>query len=185
MKPNFLPFKVSKKKRIDSFELSESELQSLIIRRLAMSKLRCHWRQQVGGVPARIDQFGKPIFRRNPMKGFPDLAGLVQVGDLAVMWAMEIKTKKGVLSKEQKDWLRDLAEVGAIVKVVRSFDEADSFIRSLEEIQVKYKNEQLNIFTRETSHGMDPHSHSSDRRNSIDHQNNQDDHRPDQPTKRR
>lgn len=68
------------------------------------------------------------IFKKNPMKGFPDLAGLLPSG---AFFALEIKSATGKLSPEQKWWIEKLSASGAQVRVVRSVAEAKTFIEGL------------------------------------------------------
>ena len=65
--------------------------------------------------------------RRNT-PGFPDLI-LVRGGEC---WAVELKTKKGRVSAEQRAWIGALGQVEGINAVfVRGFDETEAFCRRL------------------------------------------------------
>lgn len=76
----------------------------------------------MGGVPQMMGK--QIIFKKNPMKGFPDLAGVCKDG---VLWALELKSSKGRLSPEQTDWLQKLSKSGAIVGVAKTPQEAVDF----------------------------------------------------------
>ena len=74
-----------------------------------------HWRNYNG-----------PVFiangrrRTNPNKGIPDLMAVTPSGRLV---AVEVKTKTGRLSDEQKVWIDALAGSGAIAFVATSIDD--------------------------------------------------------------
>ncbi len=78
-----------------------------IIQREIMDWLKAkgilHWRQHLGAVRVK----GARI--RNPMKGFPDIAGIVphMHGQLFVI---EVKQDGGRFSMEQVDWMTRLKE---------------------------------------------------------------------------
>lgn len=80
----------------------------------------------VAGVPHTIN--GRMIYRHSPIRGFPDLAGVRSDG---VFWACELKSDKGKLSEDQKDWIAKLSNAGAITRVVRTPEEMEAFIIEL------------------------------------------------------
>lgn len=106
-------------------KISESELQALILTYLRPLGL-VHWRQNLGGVMQMSG--GKVIYKKNPMKGFPDICGLTPHG---TFWFIEIKSTKGKLTAEQSAWHDTLAISGAFGRVVRTFEEAQEFLTSL------------------------------------------------------
>ncbi len=81
-----------------------------IIQREIMDWLKAngilHWRQHLGAVRVK----GARV--RNPMKGFPDIAGIApqRTGQLFVI---EVKQEDGRFSMEQVDWMTKLKAAGA------------------------------------------------------------------------
>lgn len=84
----------------------------------------CWWRMPLGPV---MQNGGK--FAKNPLKGFPDLCGILK-SKKGVFFACELKQKKGITSLSQGNWLEKLAAAGVYAFVARSVDE---FISKLEE----------------------------------------------------
>lgn len=75
-----------------------------------------HWRVPLGGI-----KMGSGRHRKNPMKGFPDIAGLTPGGRLFVI---EVKREKGgILSDAQQVWLDNLRDAGAKVIVATSLED--------------------------------------------------------------
>ena len=70
---------------------------------------------------------GRMIRKCSPIKGFPDIAGVLPSGKF---FAIELKTDKGRLSAEQVDWITKLNLSGAIAVVLRSKDEIMEFVAS-------------------------------------------------------
>lgn len=75
------------------------------------------WRCNLGGV-RRSGKGWTP----NPMKGFPDLAGLTEAGQ-GRLFAIEVKRPGEVPEPHQADWHRKLAARGALVIVASSVSE--------------------------------------------------------------
>ncbi len=76
-------------------------------------------------------------FKKNPMKGFPDLWGLFPSGR---MYAIEVKTKTGRMSKEQAIWKYDLTRLGAVYIEARSIDDVASAMAEV--VPWKFSNKQ-------------------------------------------
>lgn len=102
--------------------MKESELQTQVLRLLRIKGI-FHWRMALGGIPHKIA--GKIIYKKNALKGFPDLCGVFPGG---IMWAIELKSAKGILSIEQKYWIANLKSNGVRVAVCRSLEEVINFI---------------------------------------------------------
>lgn len=102
--------------------MKESELLSYALKVLKFHDV-CHWR--VANGPSIYNVGGKTVFRPSPIAGFPDLAGLTERGRF---WAVELKTPKGKLMEHQKLWIARLEKSGAIVRVIRGFDEFLDFV---------------------------------------------------------
>ncbi len=101
----------------------ESEIQTQILDYLkARGILR--WRCNLGGVRFKG---GKG---RNPMTGFPDIAGICPHGH-GRFFTIEVKAKKGVMSPEQLVWRTKLEAKGVVYILARSVDDVAVVFRSL------------------------------------------------------
>ena len=97
--------------------MKESEIQKAILEWLKAKDFLVE-RFPLGGVLMNVG--GKKFMRKNPMKGFPDLFGYFNDGR---GFAIEVKTPKGRLSKEQAEWHRILKSRKVSVLVARSLDD--------------------------------------------------------------
>jgi hypothetical protein len=104
--------------------MKESELLSFALTCLKQSGM-VYWRVPNGPVMHSIN--GRMIRKCSPIKGFPDIAGVLPSGKF---FAIELKTDKGRLSIEQVDWITKLNLSGAIAVVLRSKDEIMEFVTS-------------------------------------------------------
>ena len=104
--------------------MKESELLSFALTCLKQSGL-VYWRVPNGPVVHSIN--GSQIRKKSPIKGFPDIAGVLPSGKF---FAIELKTDKGRLSPEQIDWITRLNHSGAIAVVLRSKDDIREFVAS-------------------------------------------------------
>ena len=80
-----------------------------------------HWRNNTGAVqiaPGRFMRFGK--------KGSSDILGILPGGRLL---CVECKAQDGRLSPEQKKFLADVRELGALALVVQGWRELDEALR--------------------------------------------------------
>lgn len=59
------------------------------------------------------------IFRKNSMKGFPDIAGVVN----GRMFAIEVKTPTGRMSEAQRDWQQKLESNGVVYLIAKSVED--------------------------------------------------------------
>lgn len=105
--------------------IKEADLLRYTSNRLEDSGL-LWWRMPIGGVAQMVGS--KVIFKKSPIKGFPDVCGLSSSG---VFFAIELKSPTGKLSPEQKEWQEKLNDNEAIAVVLRSFQEIDDFIAQL------------------------------------------------------
>ena len=105
--------------------VKESEIQSQILRYLDKKKI-LYWRQALGGVAHSVN--GRIIYKKNPMKGFPDIAGL----HMGLFFTVEVKSEKGRMSVEQKEWLLDLSSQGAMCLTAKRVEDVIEFIETLE-----------------------------------------------------
>ena len=104
--------------------LLESELQRQVIDWLNIHRVLVV-RVPVGPVLHRKG-FGanvKQHWKKNPLKGFPDLHGVLRRRHKGRAFYLELKSKTGSLEQEQRMWLTDLAAAGAAVAVVRSLED--------------------------------------------------------------
>ncbi len=107
----------------------EADLQRAIIAWLRRSGIE-YWRMPLGPVL----HGGGRKWGENPLKGFPDVAGLLQREQPGRFWAIEIKSDTGRVSQEQAAWILRLKYGGAAVTVVKSLAEVEHFFRGLGEI---------------------------------------------------
>jgi len=80
-----------------------------------------HWRNNTGAVQVRPGQF-----MRFGKVGSSDILGILPGGKLL---CIECKAKSGRLSPEQKQFLDDARELGALALVVRGWQELDEALR--------------------------------------------------------
>lgn len=102
--------------------MKESDLLTFAIKTLKKSGL-VFWRVPNGPVMHSIA--GKMVRKCSPIKGFPDIAGIMPDGKF---WAMELKTETGRLSPEQIGWIAAINDTGGTAVVLRSKDEIADFI---------------------------------------------------------
>lgn len=107
------------------FEPSEKEIENTILHWLAMNKYFA-WKNQSTGI---FDPVRKCYRRsRNPfhIRGVADILGLMPDGRLL---AIEVKSKRGVVSLEQKEFVKRVAEAGGIALIARSLDDVINALR--------------------------------------------------------
>jgi hypothetical protein len=110
---------------------SEHEIQQRIRLACGRGAVRL-WRNNTG---ALVDQQGR-LVRFGLCKGSSDLIGLrvleitpELVGQrLAQFVALEVKTAQGVLSQEQRAFLRLVKDLGGVTAVCRSVEEAEQLL---------------------------------------------------------
>lgn len=105
----------------------ESEIQTQCIDFLKRHNIT-HWRVALGGV-----RHGG-VRKANPMKGMPDICGVLRQSTPGRFFGIELKTKTGKLSKDQSHWLKILKESGAAVEVIRDVHDLEVFMRGCGEI---------------------------------------------------
>ena len=106
--------------------MTEAQLLSFTLNLLRISGC-CFWRVPNGGVMHSIG--GKIIRKASPIKGMPDIAGVMPNGRF---YAIELKTVSGKLSPEQKNWIERLNHTGAMAVVLRSTKEVEAFVTAIQ-----------------------------------------------------
>lgn len=91
------------------------------------------WRMPIGPV-MRGGGKTKIQYSKSPIKGFPDIAGVLRRRDRGRLFVLELKTSKGELTPEQVKWLIDLQAAGAAGAVVRSIDDLYRAMREWGEV---------------------------------------------------
>lgn len=109
----------------------EAEIQREILHYLKWKKYT-HWRNYVGPI---VHGYGaKRSYSKNHMAGLPDILGIFK-NKPGQLFGIEIKSKTGKLSTDQKLWLKRLEDSGVYVMVVRSLD---TVIKLLEEREASH-----------------------------------------------
>lgn len=103
--------------------MKESEIQKAIMDYLDYRGI-LHWRVNLGGVPHTVG--GKIIYRKNPMKGMPDICGLY----CGLFFGIEVKAKTKQ-SDEQFEWQKKFELNGAVYILARSVDDVKEALDSL------------------------------------------------------
>lgn len=101
----------------------ESDTQKAIIDYLD-SRGILNWRVNLGGVPHTVG--GKIIYRKNPMKGMPDICGLY----CGLFFGIEVKAKTKQ-STEQFAWQQKFEQNGAIYILAKSVEDVAEALKSL------------------------------------------------------
>jgi hypothetical protein len=114
---------------------SEADLQ-----RAVFAWMKSHgifaWRMPVGPVVQRQVVRGamQTHWKKSPLKGFPDIAGVLRRGRPGVLFVLELKSKRGECTPEQVSWMVDLQAAGAAGAVVRSLDDLYRVMREWGEV---------------------------------------------------
>ena len=103
----------------------EQEIQRQIMLWLGGERI-LHWKCSLGGARIAGGRRGK-----NPMKGFPDVAGVMPCGT-GRLFVVEVKTKTGRLSPEQLKWRELLEAKGVFYVLARSLDDVIAALRAYE-----------------------------------------------------
>jgi len=113
----------------------ETELSSQVRRLFQLYKITA-WRMPVGPVIHRYGSKGavKEVWKKNPLKGFPDWAGVLKRRHRGVMFVIELKSEGGDTTPEQDEWLSVLQSSGVACAVCRSLAEVVQALREWGEI---------------------------------------------------
>lgn len=111
---------------------SEADLQVAVFDWLKARRIFA-WRMPISPV-MRGGGKRKVSFSKSPIKGFPDIAGVLQRQRRGVLFTIELKTEKGEITPEQVAWMVDLQAAGAACAVVRSIADLERAMREWGEI---------------------------------------------------
>ena len=101
---------------------TEAQIQKAILQFGAYKKILMH-RINVIGTP--LHKAGKTIYRPSKNKGMADIHATVLVGDIPVSVWLEVKTKKGRISENQKAFNEVIKSYGGFYYVVRSIEDVE------------------------------------------------------------
>lgn len=86
------------------------------------------WRCSLGGM-----RVAGGVRARNPMRGFPDLAGIVP-GGLGRLFVVEVKAEKGRLKPEQQMWRERLEASGVHYILARRVEDVSIELAAFAEV---------------------------------------------------
>ena len=101
---------------------TEAQIQKAILQWGGYKKILMH-RINVIGTP--LHKAGKTIYRPSSNKGMADIHATVLVGDIPVSVWLEVKTKKGRISANQKAFQESVEAAGGFYYVVRSIEDVE------------------------------------------------------------
>jgi hypothetical protein len=110
---------------------TEAQIQKAIMQWGGYKRILMH-RINVIGTPLHKD--GLTVYRPSTNKGMADIHATVLVGDIPVSVWLEVKTKRGKLSMNQKLFKYSIEASGGFYYVVRSIEEVEL---SLAEVRQK------------------------------------------------
>jgi hypothetical protein len=113
--------------------ISESLIQAKILKELGCREDCRIWRRNVGAMKTangRTVKFGTP--------GEADIQGILKGGTFI---AIEVKTKKGRLSKKQINWGKMILKFGGIYTVARSVEDAVSAVNNAVSARIGANND--------------------------------------------
>ena len=105
---------------------TEAQIQKAIMQWGQYKKVLMH-RINVIGTPLHKD--GLTVYRPSTNKGMADIHATVLVEGIPVSVWLEVKTKKGKLSANQKAFQESIEAAGGYYYVVRSIDDVDLAIQ--------------------------------------------------------
>ena len=105
---------------------TEAHIQKAIMQWGAVKRILMH-RINVIGTPLHKD--GLTVYRPSTNKGMADIHATLLVEGIPVSVWLEVKTKKGKLSANQKAFQESIEAAGGFYYVVRSIDDVDLVIQ--------------------------------------------------------
>lgn len=109
----------------------ESDLQRAVFDWLEVRRIFA-WRMPIG--PVMRGKPGEARFSKSPIKGFPDIAGVLRRRRKGVLFVLELKVGKRKVTPEQVAWMVDLQAAGAACAVVRSIEDLYQAMREWGEV---------------------------------------------------
>ena len=106
--------------------VTEAQIQKAILQWGGYKRILMH-RINVIGTPLHKD--GLTVYRPSTNKGMADIHATVLVEGIPVSVWLEVKTKKGKLSANQKAFQESVTSAGGFYYVVRSIDDVDMAIQ--------------------------------------------------------
>jgi hypothetical protein len=104
----------------------ELNIQIAVINHLKLQYPKALYCASAGGMRTSMGT-AKKMKASGYVKGFPDIFIYEPIGDIHGM-AIEMKTRKGKPTKEQKEWQIKLEERGYLSYICNGFDEAKEII---------------------------------------------------------
>ena len=101
---------------------TEAHIQKAILQWGGYKRILMH-RINVIGTP--LHKAGKTIYRPSTNRGMADIHATVLVGDIPVSVWLEVKTKRGKLSANQKAFQESVEAAGGFYYVVRSIEDVE------------------------------------------------------------
>ena len=111
--------------------VKESDLLRTVQRWLQVKGVEW-WRMPIGPVIHHLG--GRAFWKPSPLKGFPDLCGVLTKTHRGVLWAIELKSASGKVSPEQATWIVRLQQAGCAVTVARSVEDVAELMRRWGEV---------------------------------------------------
>jgi len=102
--------------------MKESQLQLAVTKWLTYHRMMW-WRMPLGAIIHSVG--GKQIFRKNPLKGFPDIAGICRGKERGRFFSLELKSDSGRMSLEQKQWQNEIMAAGGFHAVIKSIEDLE------------------------------------------------------------
>lgn len=110
---------------------SEGSLQTAVFQWLKLHRIFA-WRMPIG--PVIRGSKGAQVWTKSPIKGFPDIAGVLRRSQPGVLFTIELKSSRGKLEPDQVAWMVDLQAAGARCAVVRSIAELEAVMADWGEV---------------------------------------------------
>lgn len=122
---------LERQERKDRGLQTEQDIQTEVLAYLRQQDI-FHWRVALGAVK------GNHGSKTNPMRGFPDIAGIISRGKYrGTLFALEIKKPGGKVSEEQAIWITDIRASGAKADVVTSVERVADLMENFWDATVK------------------------------------------------
>lgn len=121
-------------------DMSEATLQSNVVKYLKLQYPSIRYCASLGGQYQKYQSQRNRAVSTGYVKGFPDLGIYEGRGGFFGLF-LEIKTKKGYPTKEQKQWLIDLNERGYLAKCIKGFDDIINEIDNYLSLKPTIQNE--------------------------------------------